>query len=423
MPASLTKAHHPMLKAEIIAIGSELLTPYRTDTNSLWLTDRLNSIGINVLQKTIVGDEEDRLEDAIREALRRSDVIVSTGGLGPTEDDITRKIFARVTNRQLRLDYAILEQIRERLTSRGFPMTPNNERQALVPNGAQVIPNANGSAPGLRMDHNGKLAILLPGPPRENQPMFDTYVMPELEKQSRGVRIAKRLLKVTGLGESQLDDKIAPIYNQYTNPVTTILFTDSELELHLTATAESMARAEALAAELADKLEDAIGENCYSTRGEQLEAVVGLRLRLKQYTLATAESCTGGLVAERITRVAGASDYFVGSVISYTNDVKKWLLSVPAEMLDQHGPVSGEVAEAMARGVKEQTGATIGLSITGVAGPGGGTQAVPVGTVYIGLADDVTSTNRRLNLAGDRHLIRWRASTAALEMVRRRYLL
>jgi nicotinamide-nucleotide amidase len=412
-----------MLKAEIIAIGSELLTPHRTDTNSLWLTERLNSIGINVHQKTIVGDEENRLEDAIRDALGRSEVIISTGGLGPTEDDITRKVFARVTGRQLRLDYDILERIRTRLTSRGFQMTPNNERQALVPHGATPLANPNGTAPGLRMDEGGKLVVLLPGPPRENQPMFDTYVMPELEKLSRGVRISKRLLKVTGMGESQLDDKIAPIYQQYTNPTTTILFTDSEIELHLTATAESAPRAEALVEELADKLEEAIGDNCYSTKGEQLEEVIGWRLRLKQYTLATAESCTGGLVAERLTRVPGASDYFVGSIVSYTNEVKMKLLGVPAEMLDQHGAVSGEVAEAMARGVKQRTGATIGLSVTGVAGPGGGTQAVPVGTVYIGLADDVTSTNRRLILPGDRHLIRWRASTAALEMVRRRYLI
>ena len=412
-----------MLKAEIIAIGSELLTAHRTDTNSLWLTERLNAVGINVLQKTVVGDEESRLEEAIRDALRRSDLIISTGGLGPTEDDITRKVFARVTGRQLRLDYEILDRLRERLISRGYQMTPNNERQALVLNGATPLPNPNGSAPGLRLDQDGKLIVLLPGPPRENQPMFDTYIMPELEQRSRGVRRATRLLKVTGMGESQLDDKIAPIYQQYTNPTTTILFTDSEVELHLTATAESAARAEALVAELAEKLEEAIGDNCYSTRGERLEEVIGLRLRLKQYTLATAESCTGGLVAERLTRVAGASDYFVGSIVSYTDEIKMNLLDVPAEMLERHGAVSGEVAEAMARGVKARTHATIGLSITGVAGPGGGTQAVPVGTVYVGLADDVTSTNRRLNLLGDRHLIRWRASTAALEMVRRRYLI
>ncbi|MGA9773545.1 MAG: competence/damage-inducible protein A [Blastocatellia bacterium] len=412
-----------MLKAEIIAIGSELLTPHRTDTNSLWLTERLNSIGIDVCLKTIVGDDESRLEETVRDALKRSDVIISTGGLGPTEDDITRKVFARVTGRQLMLDYEILEQIRNRITSRGYQMTPNNERQALIPRGAEVLPNPNGSAPGIKLDQEGKLVVLLPGPPRENQPMFDDFVLPELERMSRGVRRAVRVLKVTGIGESQLDDKIAPIYGQYTNPTTTILFTDSELEIHLTATAESVARAEEIVEELTDKLEEAIGQSVYSTRGESLEEVIGLRLRLKAYTIATAESCTGGLVAERITRVAGASEYFVGSVVSYTDHIKTELLGVPQEMIERCGAVSGEVAEAMARGIKERTGATIGLSVTGIAGPGGGTQAVPVGTVYVGLADDVMTSNRRLVLPGDRHLIRWRASAAALEMVRRRYLL
>jgi len=412
-----------MLRAEIIAIGSELLTPHRTDTNSLWLTGRLNSVGIEVQLKTIVGDDESILEESVRDALRRSEVIISTGGLGPTEDDITRKVFARVIGRQLTLDYEVLEGIRERFASRGYQMTPNNERQALIPQGASVLPNPNGTAPGLKMEHEGKLIVLLPGPPRENQPMFDDYVMPELERMSRGVRIAKRVLKVTGLGESALDDMIAPIYKEYTNPTTTILFTDSEIEIHLTATAETAARAEGTAEELAARLEEKLGYYVYSTTGESLEEVVGHRLRIKQFTIATAESCTGGLVAERLTSIPGSSDYFAGGVVSYTNQTKTGLLDVPEKVIEQHGPVSGEVAEAMARGVKARIGATIGVSITGTAGPGGGTDAVPVGTVYIGLADDVVTSNRRLVLMGDRHLVRWRASTVALEMVRRRYLL
>ena len=412
-----------MLRAEIIAIGSELLTPHRTDTNSLWLTDRLNAVGIEVQLKTIVGDHEAILDESVRDALGRSDVIISTGGLGPTEDDVTRKVFARVTGRQLKLDYDVLAQIRERFASRGYQMTPNNERQALILQGGQVLPNPNGTAPGIKVEHEGKLVVLLPGPPRENQPMFNDYVMPDLERLSRGVRIARRLLKVTGLGESALDDMIAPIYKEYTNPSTTILFTDSEIEIHLNATAETAARAEEIVDELADKLEEKLGYYCYSTRGESLEEVVGHRLRIKQFTIATAESCTGGLVAERITRVPGSSDYFVGSVVSYTNEAKTRMLDVPGALIERHGAVSGEVAEAMARGVKARMSATIGLSVTGTAGPGGGTDGVPVGTVYIGLADDVVTSNRRLVLPGDRHLVRWRASTAALEMVRRRYLL
>lgn len=412
-----------MLRAEIIAIGSELLTPHRTDTNSLWLTERLNSVGIEVQLKTVVGDHEPILEESIRDALRRSDVIISTGGLGPTEDDVTRKVFARVTGRQLKLDFAVLEQIRERFASRGYQMTPNNERQALILQGGIVLPNPNGSAPGIKLEHEGKLLVMLPGPPRENQPMFNDYVMSDLERLSRGVRISKRVLKVTGLGESALDDLIAPIYKEYSNPSTTILFTDSEIEIHLTATAETTARAEGVVDELTDKLEEKLGYYCYSSRGESLEEVVGHRLRLKQFTIATAESCTGGLVAERLTRVPGSSDYFIGSIVSYTNDAKVRLLDVGEELIEQHGAVSGEIAEAMARGVKARMNSTIGVSVTGTAGPGGGTDAVPVGTVYIGLADDVVTSNRRLILPGDRHLVRSRASAAALEMIRRRYLL
>ena len=412
-----------MLKAEIIAIGSELLTPHRVDTNSLWLTERLNSIGVHLHLKTVVGDDDARLEETVRDALGRSDIIISTGGLGPTEDDITRKVFARVCGRQLTLDYEVLARIRERMASRGYQMTPNNERQALIPRGAEILPNPNGTAVGAKMEQNGKLVVLLPGPPRENRPMFDDYVMPHLERMSRGVRIAKRVLKVTGVGESQLDDVIAPIYGEYTNPTTTILFTDSEIEIHLAATAETFSRAEEIVEELSDRLEEKIGINLYATRGESLEEVVGQRLRLRQYTIATAESLTGGLIAERMTRVPGSSDYFIGSVVTYTNEAKTRMLGVDAEALERHGPVSGEVAESMARGIKERSGATIGLSVTGIAGPGGGSDAVPVGTVYVGLADDVGSSNKRLILPGDRHLIRWRTSTAALELVRRRYLL
>jgi nicotinamide-nucleotide amidase len=412
-----------MLRAEIIAIGSELLTPHRTDTNSLWLTERLNSVGIEVQLKTIVGDDEAILEESVRDALRRSEVIVSTGGLGPTEDDITRKVFARVTGRQLTLDYEVLAGIRERFVSRGHQMTPNNERQALIPQGARVLPNPNGTAPGIKIEHEGKLVVLLPGPPRENQPMFSDFVMPELERMSRGVRIAKRVLKVTGLGESALDDMIAPIYKEYSNPSTTILFTDAEVEIHLTATAETAARAEEIAEELTRKLEEKLGYYVYSTTNESLEEVVGHRLRVQQFTIATAESCTGGLVAERLTRVPGSSDYFAGSLVTYSNQAKSRLLGIAEEIIELHGAVSGEVAEAMARGVKDRIGSTIGVSITGTAGPGGGTDAVPVGTIYIGLSDDVLTSHRRLVMPGDRHLIRWRASTAALEMVRRRYLL
>src|SRR5689334_1717234 len=254
-----------MVKAEILAIGSELLTPYRTDTNSLWLTERLNSIGIDVQLKTIVGDDEAVMDEVVSDAIKRSDVIISTGGLGPTEDDVTRKVFSRVTGRQLKLDYEILDNLRRRMESRGYKMTPNNERQALVPRGATVLPNPNGSAPGLRIDHEGKLIVLLPGPPRENQPMFDNYIFPDLEKMSKGIRIAKRLLKVVGLGESAMDDMIAPIYKEYNDVTTTVLFTNTEIEVHLIASAANVERAQARVDELAEKLEEKLDQFCYSS--------------------------------------------------------------------------------------------------------------------------------------------------------------
>jgi nicotinamide-nucleotide amidase len=253
--------------------------------------------------------------------------------------------------------------------------------------------------------------------------MFSDHVMPQLDKLSRGVRIFRRVLKVTGLGESALDDIIAPIYRSYTNPVTTILFTSAEVEIHLAGEAESVAMAEDLVAELTEKLTEKLGDYVYSTTGESLEEVVGQRLALKRYSIATAESCTGGLVAQRITEVPGASEYFVGSVVSYTEEMKTELLGVSRDLIRTRGVVSGDVAQAMAHGVRERTGATIGVSATGVAGPDGGTEAIPVGTVYVGVASDSGAANRRFVLPGDRYLIRWRASQAALEFVRRRYLL
>jgi nicotinamide-nucleotide amidase len=411
------------MNAEIIAIGSELLTPNRIDTNSLWLTEQLNRVGIEVRLKTVVGDDELRLEEAVKDAVRRSELVISTGGLGPTEDDITRKIFARVLGRPLILDDDILEGLRERFRQYGIPMTPNNERQALVLRDAEVLPNANGSAPGLLVQQKQALIVLLPGPPRELKPIFTEQVMPRLEKMSRGVRVEKRVLRTTGLGESTLDQQIAPIYTKYSNPATTILASPGEVEIHLTATGDTLAACERLLDELEEKIEDAIYPAVYSHRGESLEEVVGLGLTVKGYTIATAESCTGGLLAKRITDVAGSSTYFHEGYVTYSNDAKTKLLGVAPSLLVSLGAVSAEVAEARARGVKERTGATIGVGITGIAGPGGATETKPVGLVFIALADDVAVESKRFTLLGDRQEIRHRASQVALDWIRRRYLL
>jgi len=411
-----------MLTAEIIAIGSELLTPERSDTNSLWLTEKLNAIGIEVKLKTIVGDDDARLEETIKDALRRSRVVIATGGLGPTEDDITRKIAARAMGRRLVLNETVLEEIRAKFMRWGRKMPEINTRQAMIIEGAEVLDNPNGSAPGMYLEHEGRAVVLLPGPPREMRPMYETHIEAKLTAKAGDVRVARRVLRVSGLGESAVDERIAPVYTQYKNPQTTILFNRSEIEIHLTAQGKSEQEAELLLDGLAGQIEERLGDAIFAFRGEQMEEVIGLRLAVSGFTLAVAESCTGGLVAERLTEVPGSSTYFMEGVVSYSNDAKVRLLGVPSDVIAEYGAVSAPVAEAMAEGVRERAGTDFGLSVTGIAGPGGGTEDKPVGLVYIALADDAHTEHRKLLLPGDRQLIRWRASQAALDLLRRRLI-
>ena len=409
-----------MLNAEIIAVGSELLTPYRIDTNSLWLTDRLNSIGVEVKLKSVVGDDEPRLEETIRDAMKRSEIVVATGGLGPTEDDITKKVFARVLRRRLVLHDNVLEAIRARFARRGMKMPEINSRQALIPEGATVLANENGTAPGILMTEKNCTIVLLPGPPREMKPMFNEAVMPLLRHRIGEMVIVRRTLNTFGLSESGLDELAAPIYLKYTNPTTTILANEGQIEIHLTAQARNEHDAEKLLDELSEQLEEALGNHVFSHRGETLEQVVGEWLSLKGYTLAVAESCTGGLLAGRITDVPGSSKYFLQGVVTYSNEAKVNLLGVPNKLLQEHGAVSAEVAEAMAIGIRRRARSTVGIGITGIAGPDGGSETKPVGLVYIGLADEVQSSSRKFTFPGDRQLIRNLSVRAALDMIRRR---
>jgi len=412
----------PTLSAEIIAIGSELLAPDRTDTNSLWLTDKLNSIGIEVKLKTIVGDDDGRLEETIKDAVKRSRVVVTTGGLGPTEDDITRKVAARALGRRLLLDEALLEEIRTRFQSFGLTMPERNSRQAMVIDGAEVLPNPNGTAPGLFIEHENTSVALLPGPPREMRPMFENHVKPRLSEKAGYLRVVRRVLRVAGMGESAVDEKIAPIYTRYTNPQTTILFNQSEIEIQLTASGRTEADAELLLDQLSGELETKLGHSIFAFRGEKMEEVVGLRLSVGGYTLAVAESCTGGLISERLTEVSGSSKYFIEGVIAYSNEAKTRILGVEPILILENGAVSAKVAEAMAEGIRKRAGTDFGLSVTGIAGPSGGTDEKPVGLVYIALASEVGTEHRKFTLPGDRHLIRWRASQAALDLLRRRLI-
>jgi nicotinamide-nucleotide amidase len=409
-----------MLNAEIIAIGSEMLTPFRLDTNSLWLTERLNSMGVEVKLKTVVGDDESRLEETVRDAMKRSEIVISTGGLGPTEDDITRKIFARVLKRHLILEDATLEKIRARFARRNMQMPEINARQALVIHGAQILENNNGTAPGMLITEGKCTVVLLPGPPREMKPIFDASVAPVLKQRAGDMLIVRRTLSIFGLTESATDELAAPIYTQYRNPSTTILFKDGQIELHLTAQARNERETVKLLDDLAGRLDEVLGEYVFSRSNETLEEVVGQSLKLRGYTLATAESCTGGLLSGRITEVPGSSEYFIEGVVSYSNEAKIDLLRVPKKLIETHGAVSEQVADAMAAGIRKRAGSTFGIGVTGIAGPGGGSNEKPVGLVYIALADDSQTTTRKFIFPGDRQFIRTLSVNAALDMVRRR---
>jgi nicotinamide-nucleotide amidase len=410
------------LTAEIIAIGSELLAPDRTDTNSLWLTEQLNRLGIEVKLKTIVGDDDARLEEAIKDATRRSKVVITTGGLGPTEDDITRKITARALGRRLLLDENVLAEIKQRFQSFGVTMPERNSRQAMVIEDAEVLPNPNGTAPGMFLEHNGTAIVLLPGPPREMQPMFSNHVVSKLQQRSGSLRVVRRMLRVAGMGESAVDEKIAPVYTKYENPQTTILFNQSEIEIHLTARGRTEDEANQLLDRVVFEIEEQLGNAIFAFRGEKMEEVIGLKLTVGGYTLAVAESCTGGLLAERLTEVPGSSKYFIEGVVTYSNESKTRLLGVEPILLLEYGAVSGPVAEAMSEGMRNRAATDFALSISGIAGPDGGTEDKPVGTVFIAISSEAGTEHRRLKLPGDRNLIRWRATQAAMDLLRRRLI-
>ena len=408
-----------MLSAEIIAIGSELLTPTKTDTNSLWLTEKLNDIGIEVKLKTIVGDDGVRLEETVRDAMRRSDIVITTGGLGPTEDDITRKFTAAALDRELVYHDHIEQHLRERFRAWGREMPEINKRQAFVIDGSEILPNPNGSAVGMFAEIDGKMLVVLPGPPRENQPMFLDHIFPKLKAIAGEVYVKRRLLRVSGKGESAVDEIAAPIYTAYPNVQTSILFNKSEVEIHVAAQADDPDSAQATADKLANELAAALGNAVFSTHGESMEEVVGHRLKALGQTVSVAESCTGGLIGQRFTSVPGSSAYFMEGAVTYSNAAKMRTLGVSQEILDTYGAVSAECAEAMAAGMRAYASTDHAISVTGIAGPDGGSDDKPVGTVFIGYAGPKGVKSLRIVLPGDRYLVRWRSSQAALDYLRR----
>lgn len=408
--------------AEIIAVGSELVTPYRLDTNSLWLTGRLNELGIDVRAKAIARDDRDDLAALFNQALSRTDLVVMTGGLGPTDDDLTREVVADALGLRLEEDAAILQGVRERFARRRIAMPENNRRQAMVPAGATPLENKNGSAPGLWIEFNGKIIVLLPGPPREVHPMFDVDVAPRLAARTGGRRLRRRVLKITGRSESEVDMLAAPVYGPWRSAVipieTTILATPGQIELHLSATGNDVASLDRALESGVAALHAAVGSAIFSVDGRALEAVVGDLLKARGLTIAAAESCTGGLLLGRLTEISGSSAWVIGGVVAYSNDVKVRELGVRPALIEEHGAVSEPVASAMAKGVRERLGADVGVAITGIAGPSGGTETKPVGMVVIaatGLGDRV----RTFYFTGDRQMVRALSTAAALDMVRR----
>jgi nicotinamide-nucleotide amidase len=414
------------VNAEIIAIGSELLTPFRQDTNSLFLTERLNQLGVDVAFKTIVGDNLSHLTQTVKLAASRSEIVVLIGGLGPTEDDLTREAVAAALDLKLQRDAEILSRLEQRFAARGFKMTPNNAKQADVIVGATVLPNANGSAPGQwlsgKYEGQDKFIILLPGPPHELKALFDQQVMERLRAKLRPQFIATRELKIAGLGESHVDARVAPIYTKFTDVETTILAGAGEVQLHLKTRGNSLEAAQERIDDLAAKIENELGDLVFSDNGDSMEQIVGYFLQMRGATVATAESCTAGLVAERITSVSGSSRYFLGGAIVYSNQLKTDFAGVPPDMLQKHGAVSREVAAALAEGIRKRCGSTFGMGVTGVAGPTGGTTEKPVGLVFHGLASESGTEVIERNFLGDRQRVRWFASQQALDMIRRKLM-
>lgn len=408
------------MTAEIIAVGSELLTPQRVNTNSLFLTDQLNGLGVEVVTKSVIGDDLNRLADAVRRAVSRSGIVILCGGLGPTEDDLTRDAVAAALDRKLIYHPEITEVLEQRFAQLKRKMVEVNKRQAFIIEGAEILPNDRGTAPGQWIDDSDSHVMLLPGPPHEMKAMFTRQCLPRLTRIVPRQIIRTLVLRVSGMPESDLDQMIAPVYKKYDNPVTTILAAAGDIQIHLRARCSTEGEAAALLAEVGGPIELLLGDRIYSRNGQPLEEVVGDMLRDRHNTLSVAESATGGLLGERITSVAGSSAYFLGGFITYASRMKVEWLGVPEDIIAEFGAVSKETAEAMALGARRRTGSTYALAITGVAGPDAGGEKAPVGTIYVGLADAAGCQVLHRQFIGDRTRIRQFATQMALDMLRRR---
>ncbi|PYQ57899.1 MAG: competence/damage-inducible protein A [Acidobacteria bacterium] len=412
------------MKAAILAVGSELLGTDRLDTNSLKLTALLDRYGAELRRKAVIGDSEAEIAAELRTLLSRVDLILITGGLGPTADDVTREAVAAALDRGLHLDAEVLASLERRFQSLGWKMPEVNRRQAWVVDGAEVLPNGRGTAPGMRVESGGRTLFLFPGVPTEMEGLMESALEPWLAERSGGIARETAVLKIAGLPESVVEERIAPAYDEFGREAITILASAGEIRLQATAAGPETARRARLQA-MVGRLAELAGDAVYTTREEDtLESVIGDLLRAAGATLTAAESCTGGLFSQRITAVAGSSDYFLGAAVTYSNELKTRLVGVPAEMIAEHGAVSEAVARAMAEGVRRTLGSDWGVGITGIAGPGGGSEEKPVGTVHLAVAGprEGEVEHRHVRLPGDRNRVRRFATQIILEMLRRRLI-
>lgn len=411
------------MNVEIIVIGSELLASGFRETNSAYLTRQLEQLGLPVRVLTMVGDDDQALESVLRSAVRRSDLVIASGGLGPTEDDLTRRVTARVLGRTLVLHEKVLAGIRQRFDTQQRPMPASCEREALLPMGARPLENRLGTSPGLRLEEKGCDLFLLPGVPAELREIFSRQLVPLLKGRPDGGAIDLRRLRVTGLSEPEVDGLLRDLYPDSSSGVrVSLLASPGLIEVQLRGVDRSAARLADRLDGLADTFARRLGSHCFGSGDDELEAVVGGLLGAHGKTLAVAESCTGGLMAQTLTSVPGSSAWFPGGIVSYSNEAKEQLLGVSPLYLRKFGAVSSAVALGMAQGVRQRFKADIGVSITGIAGPGGGTPAKPVGLVYIALDSGETVLHQRYLFKGSRGQIRQNACRCGLDMVRRQFL-
>jgi nicotinamide-nucleotide amidase len=405
------------VRAIVVAVGSELLGPLRTDTNGAWLTERLLEAGVEVVGRSTVADEHERVEAALRGALEQADVVITTGGLGPTADDLTREAAAAALGRGLVRDPGIVEELRARFARWGRSMPAVNEKQGDVIEGAVALDNPRGTAPGQRIEHEGRLLVLLPGPPGEMRPLFETHVLPGLHARGRVVR--RRVLKIASMAESQVDEVVAPLYRGVENPRTTILGAPGQIELHLVGAGASAEEAEERIESLARGVRERLPGRIFSEDGRELPEVVAGLLLERGLSLAVAESCTGGLLSSRLTGVPGASGFLDRSFVTYSNRSKVEELGVDADLLERRGAVSEDVAAAMAAGARRVADTQLGVGITGIAGPDGGTDEKPVGLVFVAVDGLAGTRAHRVRFPGGRERVRFQATQVALEMLRR----